>query len=85
MIAGKYIYYTEEQIDEIKAVLTNPSLRDIYDKHMVVIPQEELRQRGGSVPHSQKYFMAFGVIMQYSIYFILIFFMIDKHVSIFES
>eukprot|EP00347_Sterkiella_histriomuscorum_P018804 403344113 len=78
-IGTNAVYYSESQIEGIHNILTNPSLRDIYDKHLVVITKEELHERGGTIPHSQRYFMAFGVTMSYAFYFILIFFMIDKH------
>ena len=51
-IGTNAVYYSESQIEGIHNILTNPSLRDIYDKHLVVITKEELHERGGTIPHS---------------------------------
>lgn len=42
-----YEYYphkrpmTPEQLDEIEFILTNNALRDVYDKHQIVVSEEE--------------------------------------------
>lgn len=70
-----------QQIEDIRHMLTTDILRDIYEKtgHFTTI--QEFKERNGQIPLSMRYLQAIGGAMQFSMFFILIFFMVDKHVS----
>jgi len=72
-------YISLQNLEDAQFALTNSVLKDIYDKHQILVSKQEFEQNGGLIPMSQRYFWALSVCLQFSFYFVLIFFMIDKH------
>ena len=62
-------------------MLTTEVLRDIYEKTGLFTTIKEFKERAGQIPLSMRYLQAIGGAMNFSMFFILIFFMVDKHVS----
>ena len=62
--------------------MTTNVLRDIYDKSGIFTTKKEFEDRNSSIPQSMLYLQAFGNVMNFSFFFFLIFFMIDKHVNL---
>ncbi|CDW89656.1 UNKNOWN [Stylonychia lemnae] len=65
---------TLDLLDDIEHALTNPVLRDIYDKSLIIVTQEEFKERGNQFPLSHRYFQAFGQVFakQFSMTSILV-------------
>ena len=62
-------------------MLTTEVLRDIYEKTGQFTTIKEYKEKAGQIPLSVRYLQAIGGAMNFSMFFILIFFMVDKHVS----
>jgi curved DNA-binding protein CbpA len=77
------VFTSKEKVEEARHLFTNAILRDIYDKTGMITTRAEFNQRGGQMPQSIRYLQALGNSMNLSFFFILIFVIIDKHVSIF--
>jgi hypothetical protein len=73
-------YLTGPDIELIYFNLMNEDLREMYDKHNYIHSQQQYEERRGFIPQQQKYMLAFQNVFAFAPYFILIFFMIDKHV-----
>lgn len=44
---NKPIFYTKENIEDIRHALTINALRDTYDKFQIITTREDLKQQGG--------------------------------------
>jgi hypothetical protein len=75
-------FRSKMDVEDIRHMLTNPILRDIYDKNGMFTTKTEFNQRNGQIPQSMRYLQAVGATMNYSMFFVMIFFLIDKHVRI---
>ncbi len=74
------LFKNNETVEDVRHLLTNPVLRDIYDKTGTFTSEAEYKERNGQIPQSMRYIQALGGCMHYMMFFIMIFFTIDKHV-----
>ncbi len=68
-------------MEDIRHLLTTPVLRDIYEKtgHFTTI--QEYKDKNSAIPLSMRYLSALAGGAHFVMFFVLIFLMVDKHVS----
>lgn len=76
------LFNDTETIEDVRHLLLNPILRDIYDKKGIFNTVKQFQEANGQYPINIRYLSSLEAATSYFLFFIMIFFITEKHVSV---